>query len=559
MCWGSDEDGLRMVPPGAFVSIVAGERHVCALREDGAVACWGSNEYAQATPPPGEHFLELRAAGLATCGLRDDLAIRCWGSIGGVRGIATPAGRFRAFDLSRGRVCALRTNGALACFATDGEPPPGHDFASVVIGGTGSMCGVTTDGSVRCSGFAIGDAAPSARFRMLDGHWYDGICGITDADTPLCFGFDRQSDPGRPPAGSFMSIETGRVAACAIDANHAAHCWGRYPDSPSGPIESMAIGEDWACGLRPDGSVTCWGNPYRGQAQPPTGAFEEIASGTMHSCARRADGSVVCWGDLRAGLGNVPTETAIAIAAGGATSAAVLRDHRVVFWGVVPRDFDTASQRYASVSVASHLACGVTTSGRLRCGGDNAYGLDVSAVRDATEVAIANEHVVARRRDGTLASFARVYGGGRGAGGGGMVAPEWASVASPSGRFERVVATGTSACGVRIAEAGGDASRGSLECWAPRDARAVGTSPPRVVIDAVARSAAGPSVVASERAICAIRPDRSIACVGPDDYGQAHSPTGAFRSVAPGDFHGCAIRDDGSIACWGGYGDGRAL
>ena len=44
-CGGSGEVAAPVVP---FVDVAVGERHACALRSDGRVACWGSNGLSQA-------------------------------------------------------------------------------------------------------------------------------------------------------------------------------------------------------------------------------------------------------------------------------------------------------------------------------------------------------------------------------------------------------------------------------------------------------------------------------------------------------------------------------
>lgn len=70
--------------------VVVGERHTCALRADGAVACWGSNEVGQLGRDDaflvGDRGLAISdtvdiAAGYAhTCALRRDQSLWCWGS-----------------------------------------------------------------------------------------------------------------------------------------------------------------------------------------------------------------------------------------------------------------------------------------------------------------------------------------------------------------------------------------------------------------------------------------------------------------------------------------------
>ena len=62
-----------------FASVSAGESHTCGVRMDGSVACWGSNEDSQATPPEGE-FASVSAGSIHTCGVRVDSSVACSGS-----------------------------------------------------------------------------------------------------------------------------------------------------------------------------------------------------------------------------------------------------------------------------------------------------------------------------------------------------------------------------------------------------------------------------------------------------------------------------------------------
>ncbi|TMA35171.1 MAG: hypothetical protein E6J87_04580 [Deltaproteobacteria bacterium] len=68
--------------------MAAGGGHSCAIRLDtGAVVCWGSNGYGQATPPssldgrPGRRAVAIAAGGSHSCAIRaGNSAVVCWGS-----------------------------------------------------------------------------------------------------------------------------------------------------------------------------------------------------------------------------------------------------------------------------------------------------------------------------------------------------------------------------------------------------------------------------------------------------------------------------------------------
>ena len=56
----------------------AGPWHTCGVRSNGSVACWGSNQFGQATPPAGS-FVSVNVEALYTCGVRSNGSVACWG------------------------------------------------------------------------------------------------------------------------------------------------------------------------------------------------------------------------------------------------------------------------------------------------------------------------------------------------------------------------------------------------------------------------------------------------------------------------------------------------
>ena len=233
---GSTPVPVAISSSGDFIMMSAGESHTCAVRADGPVVCWGSDEHGQATPPTGE-FSSVSAGPRYTCGVRTDGAVVCWGE--GLFGEATPpSGEFSSVDAGVHHACGVRRNGSVACWGEGlfGEAtPPSGEFSSVSVGGF-RTCGVRIDGSVACWGSNRGGRAT-------------------------------------PPPGDSYSVSVESNHSCGVRTDGSVACWGdnRSGEStpPSGDFVSVSAGANYTCGMRTDGFVACWGDDYYGQATPP--------------------------------------------------------------------------------------------------------------------------------------------------------------------------------------------------------------------------------------------------------------------------------------------------
>ena len=93
-CWGDNRKGKTGAPSGSFSAVFAGQWHTCAIRaESGAIECWGKNTryqwneetgeteevYGGQTDPPAGSFTAVSAGGSHSCALRESGAIACWG------------------------------------------------------------------------------------------------------------------------------------------------------------------------------------------------------------------------------------------------------------------------------------------------------------------------------------------------------------------------------------------------------------------------------------------------------------------------------------------------
>src|SRR5213594_1694197 len=344
-------------------AVAAGGLHTCMRLPDGAVQCWGRNNFGQLGNGDGSltsSSVPVAVRGLTTatrvvtgdahtCALLGDGTVQCWGvGDSGQRGDGT----FN--NISTVPVAVVGMGGA------------GHLTNAVAVAARGyHSCALLGDGTVRCWG------------RNADGQLGDGTV----------------ADPATGPPGSSTPVQvsgiTGAAAViaggyhtCALFADGTAWCWGRSDDgqlgngaraSASTPVPvtnltgvtAMTAGFYHTCALLPNGTVWCWGRNDEGQlgdgttvGRPApvqagiTGALA-VSGGYHHTCAVLSDGTVGCWGrNVEGQLGDGTTASsstpvrvggitgAVAVSAGVLHTCALLSDGTVKCWGAVGPGYD---------------------------------------------------------------------------------------------------------------------------------------------------------------------------------------------------------------------------
>jgi alpha-tubulin suppressor-like RCC1 family protein len=235
------------------VAITGGDYHTCAILDDGSVSCWGNNSRGQLgdgtttdrnTPTPTSSLgtdrtaVAITGGNRHTCAILDDGSVVCWGlnyygglgdgtttdrttptqtsSLGTDRtAVATSAGRYHT--------CAILDDGSVVCWGrnnygqlgdgtnTKRNTPTqtsslGTDRTAVAItGGDYHTCAILDDGSVSCWGWND------------YGQLGDGT--TTDRNTPTqisTLGNERTA----------VAISTGSKHTCAILDNGSVSCWG---------------------------------------------------------------------------------------------------------------------------------------------------------------------------------------------------------------------------------------------------------------------------------------------------------------------------------------------
>jgi alpha-tubulin suppressor-like RCC1 family protein len=359
--------------------VSAGNAHTCAVLSDGALRCWGRNNYGQLgyghnrtigddeTPasagdvPVGGAVAQVSAGVYRTCAVLTNSSLRCWG-------INTVG------QLGYGH---NRTIGDNETPASAGDVPVGGPVAQVSVGG-GHTCALLVNGSVRCWGYGV--------MGVLG---YAATSNVGDDETPASKG---DVDVG----GIVTQVAAGDGSTIALLANGRVRCWGtnvygqlgygnremigdNEPPRVAGDVNVGGLVKQVAvnfptCALLVTGAVRCWGygdqgNPGYGMRtnvgddEPPAfmgdvnvgGNVSQVATGGF-VCVLLVNGSVRCWGENVGQMGyghsrNIG-DNELPVTAGD-----------LAFDGPV-----------AQITVGSTHACAIMVSGPLRCWGWNAYG-----------------------------------------------------------------------------------------------------------------------------------------------------------------------------------------
>ena len=273
-----------------FSAVSAGGFHMCAIRESGAIECWGYNEEGQIDAPAGR-FTTVAAGEFHTCAIREDGAIQCWGS-----------------NIEREWTAGDATPSE---FYTGQANAPAGRF-SAVSAGAAHTCAIREDGAIQCWGrnqFGQADA-PAGRFSAVSAGTQHN-CAIRESGAISCWGRDGEGQADYPTTGRFSAVSAGGDHTCAIREDGAIQCWGNsyygQATPPAGRFSTVSAGAAHTCGVRDTGAIECWGGNDLGQANAPAGRFSTVAAGNFHTCAIREDGAIQCWGNSEVGQTDAPT------------------------------------------------------------------------------------------------------------------------------------------------------------------------------------------------------------------------------------------------------------
>jgi hypothetical protein len=236
-CWGSDEHGETTVLNGLVAKQIAvGYAHSCALKIDGTVKCWGNDKHGGTTVPNGLVAKQVAAGEGFSCALKMDNTVECWGD-----------NRFKQTTVPNGLV------------------------AKQIASGSSHACAIKLDNTLKCWG-----------------NFYSNL----------------------PPQLSVKQVAAGLGRTCTIKLDGGSvQCWGSNSysdyydplnkiDMPNGLIaKQITVGKIHDCALRLNNTVTCWGRNTYFRAEPPEGLMaKKVVVGVRSSCALKLNNTVKCWG-----------------------------------------------------------------------------------------------------------------------------------------------------------------------------------------------------------------------------------------------------------------------
>ena len=105
-----------------IVQLALGDDHSCALSGDGAVSCWGRDDFGQSSPPDDLDVAQvIVAGGDHTCAILSDGSPHCWGRDDEeqIDGLLTYD--YESLTLGGAHTCGLKRDSFLACWGRDDE------------------------------------------------------------------------------------------------------------------------------------------------------------------------------------------------------------------------------------------------------------------------------------------------------------------------------------------------------------------------------------------------------------------------------------------------------
>ena len=367
-----------VVAAPSTTSVSAGSEHTCALISTGAVKCWGDNDFGQlgdgttndsSTPVAvsGIDGVTAKATAISvggystdagggyySCALLSNGAVKCWGynewgelgdgtttdssipvAVSGIDGVTVKA---TAVGAGSYHSCALLSSGAVKCWGANGGGELGNN--------------TRTDSSTPVAVSGIDGVTAKATAISVGGYH---SCAVLDTGAVKCWGYNDDGELGN----NTRTNSSTPVAVSGIDGVTVK-------------ATAISAGEYHSCAVLDTGAVKCWGANYSGQLGDGTtndsstpvavsginGVMVKataVSAGGNHSCAVLDTGAVKCWGANYSGqLGNnTTTSSSTPVAVSG---------------------IDGVTAKATAIDAGEDDSCALLSNGVVKCWGANYFG-----------------------------------------------------------------------------------------------------------------------------------------------------------------------------------------
>jgi alpha-tubulin suppressor-like RCC1 family protein len=332
----------------SFKFIASGNNHSCGILSSGTLKCWGSNEFGQlgdgttenrsspVTIDPGTSYVKVAAGAFHTCGITSLSNLKCWGRN------------------NYGQIGDKTTTTKLTPVTIDGTIK-----YSTINTLSNFNCGITSTGALKCWGHnSEGQLGDATRTNKL---------APTRIDSTLLY----------------AHISTGHVHSCGLTTDKRLRCWGSNIDRQFGDgtttsslapktivTNSTSLGiiadESSTCLLSSQAALTCSGkSPGFTNIYLDTGytyldssfTYKAIDFSRALRCGIASDSSLRCKGEADIVHLGKPSENWVYPA---------LKD--------LKDDLIIEAGPYAMIAIGSKHSCALTSSGEVKCWGDNSFG-----------------------------------------------------------------------------------------------------------------------------------------------------------------------------------------
>lgn len=280
--------GVPYILTPKVVKVTAGYNHSVALKDDGRVIAWGSNQFGQCNVPPDLSGVKAIAAGANrhTLALKSDGCIVAWGdNVYGQCNIPFGLSGVKAIAAGGDHSVALKCDGTVIAWGKNNKgqcnvPPDLTDVVEIAAGYEHTVA-LTCEGSV----IAWGDNSK-------------GQCNVPHT------------------LGAVKAIAAADKLTVALKCNGTVATWGDnfygqcLVPYGLGDVAAITAGWGFVTALKCNGSLVAWGLDGNEQCSYPLGLRDviDICSGYAHTVAIKKDGTMVVWGNNSDGQCNVPRE-----------------------------------------------------------------------------------------------------------------------------------------------------------------------------------------------------------------------------------------------------------